>query len=30
MLVVATKRSGPRSGQPSYRLTNLKRGEPDA
>jgi hypothetical protein len=30
MLVVATRRSDPRSGETSYRLTNLKRGEPDA
>jgi hypothetical protein len=29
MLVVATRRSDPRSGETSYRLTNLKRGEPD-
>jgi hypothetical protein len=30
MLVVSTRRSDPRSGETSYRLTNLKRGEPDA
>jgi len=30
MLVVATRRSDPRSGETSYRLTNIRRGEPDA
>jgi hypothetical protein len=30
MLVVATRRNDPRSGETSYRLTNLKRGEPEA
>ena len=30
MLVVQTRRTDPRSGETSYRLTNLKRGEPDA
>ena len=30
MLVVATRRSDPRSGETNYRLTQLKRGEPDA
>lgn len=30
LLVVSTRRSDPRSGETSYRLTNLKRVEPDA
>lgn len=30
MLVVATRHVDPRSGETSYRLVNLKRGEPDA
>jgi hypothetical protein len=30
LLVVSTRRSDPRSGETTYRLTNLKRGEPDA
>lgn len=30
MLVVATRHADPRSGETSYRLVNLKRGEPDA
>lgn len=30
MLVVETRRNDPRSGETSYRLTHLKRGEPDA
>jgi hypothetical protein len=30
MLVLATRHADPRSGETSYRLTNLKRGEPDS